>query len=46
MVLECLGATAVFALTCGAVLLFMKLCGYEPRAPRQPGPPQRSQDRP
>jgi hypothetical protein len=46
MVLECLATTAVFALTCGAVLLFMKLCGYEPTAPRQPRQPQRSQDRP
>jgi hypothetical protein len=46
MLLECLAATTVFALTCGAVLLFMKLWAYEPRAPRQPGQPQRSQDRP
>jgi hypothetical protein len=46
MVLECLTATAMFALTCGAVLLFMKLSGYEPTAPRQSGPPERSQDRP
>jgi hypothetical protein len=45
MVLECLAATAVFALTCGTVLLFMKLRGYEPTTPRQPGQPQRSQDR-
>jgi hypothetical protein len=46
MVLECLAATAMFALTCGAVLLFMKLRGYEPTAPRQPGHPPRSQGRP
>jgi hypothetical protein len=32
MVLECLAATAIFALTCGAVLLFMKLFGFEASA--------------
>jgi hypothetical protein len=46
MVLECLAATAVFGLTCGAVLLLMKVCGDEPTAPRRPTQPRRSQDRP
>jgi hypothetical protein len=46
MALECLAATAVFALTCGAVLLFMKVCGYEPKAPKPPTQPQRRQDHP
>jgi hypothetical protein len=46
MVLECLADTAMFALTCGAVPWFMKLCRYEPTAPRQPGQPRRPQDRP
>jgi hypothetical protein len=46
MVLECLAATAVFALTFGAVLLFMKVCGYEPTAPKRPMQPQRPQGHP
>jgi hypothetical protein len=46
MVVECLAATAVFALTCGAVLLFMKVCGYEPKASTRRGQPRRSQDHP
>jgi hypothetical protein len=46
MVLECLAATAIFALTCGAVLLFMKLFGFEPTIPKQPRQRQRSQDHP
>jgi hypothetical protein len=33
MLLECLAATAVFALTCGAVLLFIKVRGYDPQPP-------------
>jgi hypothetical protein len=46
MLSECLTATALFALTCASVLLLMKVCGYEPKAPRRSGQPQRSQDRP
>jgi hypothetical protein len=46
MLAECLAATAVFAVTCGAVLWFMKLYGYKPTVPRPPVKTQRSQDRP
>jgi hypothetical protein len=36
MVVECLAATAMFALTCGAVLWFMKLHDPGPPRPRRP----------
>jgi hypothetical protein len=42
MVLECLAATAVFALTCAAVLWFMRV--HDPPSPRahdrSPGQPR------
>jgi hypothetical protein len=44
MLLECLVITLVFALTCGAVLMFMRVC--PPTAPKQPGRPQSRPDHP
>jgi hypothetical protein len=41
VVLECLAITLVFALTCGAVLTFMKFSGYDPKFPKQPMQPPR-----
>jgi hypothetical protein len=41
MLLECLAATAVFALTCGAVLWFMRM--HDPPSPRWPLQPPRAQ---
>jgi hypothetical protein len=45
MVLECLAITLVFALTCAAVLTFIKFCGCDPRFPEQPMQPPRQHDR-
>jgi hypothetical protein len=45
MVLDCLAITLVFALTCGAVLTFMKFCGFDPALPKRPSLPPRQRDR-
>jgi hypothetical protein len=45
MVLECLAITLVFAVTCCAVLMFMRFCGYDPASPMRPTEPRNPQDR-
>jgi hypothetical protein len=40
MLMECLAITLVFALTCGAVLMFMKFCGNDPASPTRPTRPR------
>jgi hypothetical protein len=46
MVLECLAITLVFALTCGAVLMFMKFCRYDPTSPTRATQDRLLSDRP
>jgi hypothetical protein len=43
MVLECLAIALVFALTCAAVLMFMRFCGFDPTRTKQAT--RRPQDR-
>jgi hypothetical protein len=45
VLLECLEITLVFALTCSAVLLFLRSFDQDPTAPTPPGQPRSPPDR-